>query len=64
MVDQIVSRCTEVQSGARNIEHIINTKVLPTLSREILSNMGEKGMPSSVYIGANEEGVFTITFKA
>jgi type VI secretion system protein VasG len=63
VVNQIVSRCTEVQSGARNIEHIINTKVLPTLSREILSNMGEKGMPASVYIGVDEKGSFTINFK-
>ena len=63
VVKQIVSRCTEVQSGARNIEHIINTKVLPTLSREILSNMGEDGMPSSVYIDVDKEGSFTISFK-
>ncbi|NOR57214.1 MAG: AAA domain-containing protein, partial [Sulfurimonas sp.] len=63
VVEQIVSRCTEVQSGARNIEHIINTKVLPTLSREILSNMGEKGMPASVNIGVDEKGSFTINFK-
>jgi len=63
VVSQIVSRCTEVQSGARNIEHIINTKVLPTLSREILSNLGEKGMPSSVYIDVDKEGNFIINFK-
>ncbi len=63
VISQIVSRCTEVQSGARNIEHIINTKVLPTLSKEILSKMGEKGMPSSVYIDVNKNGSFTISFK-
>ena len=60
VVDQIVSRCTEVQSGARNIEHIINTKVLPTLSREILLCMGEKGMPSGVNIGVDKKEVLLL----
>jgi len=63
VVEQIVSRCTEVQSGARNIEYIINTKVLPTLSREILSKMGGKGMPSSVHIDVDAKGNFAISFK-
>lgn len=63
VVQQIVSRCTEVQSGARNIEHIINTKVLPTLSKEILSKMGEDTMPNSVHISVDKDGNFTIEFK-
>ncbi|MBL0708341.1 MAG: type VI secretion system ATPase TssH [Sulfurimonas sp.] len=63
VVEQIVSRCTEVQSGARNIEHIINTKVLPTLSKEILSKMGNDKMPTSVYIGVDKDGSFVIDFK-
>jgi type VI secretion system protein VasG len=64
VVDQIVSRCTEVQSGARNIEHIINTKVLPTLSKEILTTMGGDEMPASVHIGVDKSGSFTISFKS
>ncbi len=63
VVNQIVSRCTEVQSGARNIEYIINTKVLPTLSKEILASMGDKGMPNSVNIGVDKDGSFEIKFQ-
>jgi len=63
VVEEIVSRCTEVQSGARNIEYIINTKVLPTLSKEILATMGEKEMPTSVHIDVDKEGHFKIRFK-
>ncbi|NOQ30575.1 MAG: type VI secretion system ATPase TssH [Helicobacteraceae bacterium] len=62
VVEQIVSRCTEVQSGARNIEHIINTKVLPTLSREILSTMGDDKMPDTVFIDVDENRNFIINF--
>ena len=63
VIEQIVSRCVEVQSGARNIEHIINTKVLPVLSKEILSKMGGREMPNSVYIGVDKERNFIIDFK-
>ncbi len=63
VVNQIVDRCTEVQSGARNIEYIINTKVLPVLSKEILSNMGQKEMPSLVHIDTDIDKNFVIEFK-
>jgi len=63
VVNQIVDRCTEVQSGARNIEYIINTKVLPVLSKEILSNMGQKEMPSMVHVDTDADKNFTIEFK-
>ena len=63
VVEQIVARCTEVQSGARNIEYIINTKVLPELSSQILTHMGEKGMPSLALIDVNKEGSFVISFE-
>jgi type VI secretion system protein VasG len=63
VVEQIVARCTEVQSGARNIEYIINTKVLPVLSKEILSKMGQKEMPSFVHVGTDKDKNFTIDFQ-
>ncbi|MEA1916484.1 MAG: type VI secretion system ATPase TssH, partial [Campylobacterota bacterium] len=63
VVEQIVSRCTEVQSGARNIEHIINTKVLPTLSKEILSTIGDDKMPDKAHISVDSDDNFTISFE-
>lgn len=39
VVDAIVSRCTEVDSGARNVDHILTNTLLPDMSREILSRM-------------------------
>jgi len=40
VVDAILSRCTEVASGARNVDHILTRTLLPTVSTEILRAMG------------------------
>lgn len=37
----IVERCTEVETGARNIEYILNLHILPRLSKTLLRSMGE-----------------------
>jgi type VI secretion system protein VasG len=41
VVDQIAARCTEVESGARNVDHIITGTLLPAISRELLGRMAE-----------------------
>lgn len=39
LVEAIAARCTEVESGARNVDHILTTTLLPELSRELLARM-------------------------
>ena len=39
IIDHIASRCTEVDSGARNVDHILTNTLLPQMSKEILSRM-------------------------
>jgi type VI secretion system protein VasG len=62
VVDQIASRCTEVETGARNIDHIMRGTILPQLSREILARMGEGAMPSEILLGLAEDGSFQMNF--
>jgi len=62
VIDQIAARCTEVETGARNIDHILRGTVLPQMSREILGRMGEAQMPSEVHLGLSPDGAFTIRF--
>ncbi len=62
VVEQITARCTEVETGARNIDHILKGTVLPKMSREILARMGEDSMPSAVRLGLQPDGNFEITF--
>lgn len=62
VVDQIAARCTEVETGARNIEYILNGNVLPQMSKEILSHMTEGGMPTAVHLGVDKDGSFTMDY--
>jgi type VI secretion system protein VasG len=39
LVSEIVRRCTEVESGARNVDHILTGTLLPEISSEMLSRM-------------------------
>ncbi len=63
VVDQIAARCTEVETGARNIGYILNGNVLPKMSKEILVHMTEGGMPSAVQLGVDEDGSFSMEFS-
>lgn len=62
VVDQIASRCTEVETGARNIDHIMNGTILRQMSREILAKLSEGAMPSEAMLDVGEDGNFTIQF--
>jgi len=62
VVEQIASRCTEVETGARNIDHILKGTILPQISKEILQRLSEGKLPSEVYLGLNKDGSFKIDF--
>lgn len=60
VVRSIAARCTEVETGARNIDHIINRTVLPELSTELLTRMGAEDADfTKVDIGMGEGGTFS-----
>jgi type VI secretion system protein VasG len=62
VVDQITDRCTEVETGARNIDYILTGNIMPRMSQEILSHMTEEGMPSKVHLDLNKDGSFKMEF--
>lgn len=58
LIEQIASRCTEVESGARNIEFILSRGLLPRLSEEILAILAEGGQVSDTKIVLGSDGQF------
>ncbi|HEX3998598.1 MAG TPA: type VI secretion system ATPase TssH [Pirellulales bacterium] len=58
VVTMIAGRCKEVESGARNIDHIISRTLLPELSSEFLSRMAEGRSIGGVHIGVDKSGNF------
>ena len=53
LVSSIVSRCTEVESGARNVDHILTGTLLPEVSTEVLSRMVAGKELSKVHVSAD-----------
>ena len=62
VVDQIAKRCTEVETGARNIDHIISGTLLPRLSTHIVERMGAQAPLNALELGIGADGDFTVNF--
>ena len=58
VVNEIASRCKEVESGARNVDMILTRTVLPDLSGEFLARMAEGGAISKVHVRVGDGGKF------
>lgn len=58
VLDQIVDRCQEVDTGARNIENILNRTMLPELASLCLVRIGDDKAINRVHISVSDEGTF------
>ena len=58
VIDAIAARCTEVESGARNVDNILTNTVLPAVSRLLLQSMVAGGRYQSIVVSVNERGDF------
>lgn len=58
LVEEIARRCTEVESGARNIEYILSRGLLPRLSAHVLSLMADGAPVGSLRIVLGSDGQF------
>jgi type VI secretion system protein VasG len=59
VVAEVAKRCTEVESGARNVDNILTNSMLPDVSRYLLSRMAEHQKPSAIHVAVGENGAFT-----
>ncbi|MGB6054437.1 MAG: type VI secretion system ATPase TssH [Burkholderiaceae bacterium] len=62
VVQQIAARCTEVETGARNIDFILRGTVMPLMSQEILARMSGEEQPSAVTLDVSDDGGFEVDF--
>jgi type VI secretion system protein VasG len=58
LIEEVAKRCTEVESGARNIDNILTNTLLPELSTRLLSAMAEGERPESIHVAVGENGEF------
>ncbi|MHC4398294.1 MAG: type VI secretion system ATPase TssH [Planctomycetota bacterium] len=63
LLSGIASRCTEVESGARNVDHILTRTLLPDLSGEFLARMADEEPINGVKVSQNSDGAFEYEFS-
>ncbi|MGA6136289.1 type VI secretion system ATPase TssH [Acinetobacter dispersus] len=57
LIELLLSRCTEVDSGARNVDNILNSTVLPALATEILVALAEHKLPKLIVIDTKDDEI-------
>ena len=57
LIEFLLNRCTQVDSGARNIDHILNSSVLPTLATKILMALVEQQLPQQILIDVHNHQI-------
>ena len=62
VVTQIAARCTEVETGARNVDFILRSTIMPLMSQEILSRMSTGTQAGDVNLDIGAEGEFAVRF--
>ena len=58
LVEAVLARCTEVDSGARNVDHILNGSLLPELAQQVLGRVAEGARIERIAVRAGEDGEF------
>ncbi len=58
LVNAVLSRCTEVDSGARNVDTILNGSLLPEIADTVLARMAEGGAINRIKVSATKAGKF------
>ncbi len=58
LVEEVAKRCTEVESGARNVDNILTNTLLPQVARQLLGWLAEGRKVTSMRVGVDAEGKF------
>ncbi len=62
LYDQLVAACLLPDTGARNIDSLLNQQILPVLSQQLLSRMSEQQRTTALTLGWDEADGITLEF--
>ncbi len=63
VIDTVAKRCTDVDSGARNVYNILTGSLLPEMSGEVLSRMASGKGINKVHVSVSDDEKFTYHFE-
>ncbi len=58
LIDSVLARCTEVDAGARAVDHILNGTLLPEIAQTVLVRMAEGGGVGKIKVSVGKSGEF------
>jgi type VI secretion system protein VasG len=58
LVEAVLARCTEVDSGARNVDHILSGTLLPEIAENVLAQMAQGKAIERIKVSAAKNGDF------
>jgi type VI secretion system protein VasG len=58
LINAVAARCTEVESGARNVDNILTNSLLPDISKQLLGKIAEGLKPDAIHVTIAEDGTF------
>jgi type VI secretion system protein VasG len=61
--DALAARCRDPESGARNVDQMIDQNILPRISLAILERMAQESLPGRLTLAADESGEFSFEFS-
>ncbi|QDZ30489.1 type VI secretion system ATPase TssH [Noviherbaspirillum sp. UKPF54] len=59
VVEAVLARCTEVDAGARNVDHILNGTMLPQIAETVLARMAEGKTIRNVRVAVGKGSEFS-----
>jgi type VI secretion system protein VasG len=63
LIDCIARRCHEVETGARNVDHILTRTLLPEISQEVLGRMAEGRSITKVHVSVDDKDAFRYSIQ-
>ncbi len=63
LVEAVLARCTEVDTGARAVDHILNGTLLPEIAESVLARMAEGQAIARIKVSAGKDGKFKYSVK-
>jgi len=64
LVTTVAARCTEVESGARNVDNILSNSLLPEVSLRILEQLAGGADIGAIHVGVTDDGAFRYAIDA
>jgi len=63
LLEELVRRCTDADTGARNVDHTLRSSLMPSLAKSLLEYMADGEIPPKLEIGLSPEGGWRFDFS-